>query len=566
VRGPQVEALNITETFPGILLQKEGKAANRIFPFRKWALRVPEPKSGTLDFERFPFQKQLYTAHGADAAELVIMKSTQVGVSAYLLRWAMYHADLAGLTALYVFPKRQQMYDFADARIRAAILGSDYLTQRIPGGYVNNKGLKQVGLGWLYARGSESKADLDSVDADALVFDEYDSLRQENIPDAERRITGSLEGRIRRVGVPSIPGWGIDELYHEGDQRSWFVRCECGERQRLTYDDNVDEEAAKVVCAKCRRPLDVGRGEWVAAHPDREIRSYHIPRLIVPNTNMRTIITAHHRTNPYERQVHFNKDLGEAYAPSEGRLALDVIRAAQRDDIPLRGKPLKGGSPDIVTAGIDVASVRSLHVRISAVGENHKRALWIGEAEDFDAVEKLLNRFKVNMAAVDHLPEGRLARKLAEALPGRVFLVSFGTETQRQVITVDADARMTRVRRTEALDATLDGIREQRNLLPGELPHDYEKHLQSPIRVVEKNPDTGAHRVVYRSTGADDYAMAECYDLVAKELWLWRQATDDALREEMEPLDDVVDFERAHLDGDDGDAEIEYQAGLEQHQ
>lgn len=559
---PEMTALDgipATEVTAEFLLRRDEKVANRMVPFLGWAMKVPEPKSGTLDFDRFPFQRQLYSDHGAHDRELVIKKSTQVGISAYLLRWAMYHADIGGLNSLYIFPKRQQMYDFADARIRAAILVSPYLSKRIPHAHVNNKGLKQVGTGWLYARGSESKADLDSVDADVLCLDEYDTLRQENIPDAERRITGSLEGRIRRVGVPSIPGWGIDELYQEGDQRQWFVRCECGERQTPNYDDNVDEDHAKIICAKCGLPLDVAGGEWVAAFPDREIRSYHVPRLIVPNCDLRTIIKAHHRTSPSERQVHFNKDLGEAYAPSEGRLSHDAIRAAQRKDIPLRAKRYRGQG--FVTMGIDVASVRSLHVRISGVEADRKFALFIGEVEDFDEVAKLLDRYNVNMAAVDHLPEGRLARKLAERFAGRVFLVSFGGDTQREVLKVDPDTRMARVRRTEALDATFDAIREQRNLLPGELPLDYEKHMTSPIRVVERDPDTGAHKVIYRSTGPDDFAMAEVYDLVAKECYIWRQSTDDALREELAPLEDVGDFERARLS--DTGTDIVYRGGLE---
>jgi hypothetical protein len=80
--------------------------------FLQWSQRIPEPKSGRLDFERFPFQRELYES-GADNRELVIKKATQVGVSAHSIRWAIYWAEQAGLTAVYVFPYQRQLADFS---------------------------------------------------------------------------------------------------------------------------------------------------------------------------------------------------------------------------------------------------------------------------------------------------------------------------------------------------------------------------------------------------------------------------------------------------------------------
>jgi phage terminase large subunit GpA-like protein len=179
-------------------------------PFFSWAQRIPEPKLGRLSFEDYPFQVELYS-DGADHPDTCVKKATQVGISAYLLRWVLYWPDQRGLTGLYVFPRRKQMYDFADARVDAAIRRSEYLAARVgnPGADmkgVDNKGLKRVGTGWVYFRGSESEDDLDSVDADVLCMDEYDRLKAANIPVAERRVSGEHSlGLIRRVGVPSVP-------------------------------------------------------------------------------------------------------------------------------------------------------------------------------------------------------------------------------------------------------------------------------------------------------------------------------------------------------------------------
>jgi hypothetical protein len=534
-----------------LLKQKLAEQTGNVPSFFRWAMKVPEPKSGPLDFDRFPFQRELYDQEGAMDPEVVVMKSTQVGISTYLLRWAMYHADTRSQNALYVFPKRQQMYDFADARIRAAILASPYLRNRIPQSHVNNKGLKQIGAGYLYARGSESKDDLDAVDADVLCLDEYDTLRQENIPDAERRISGSRNGLIRRVGVPSIPGYGVDALYHKTDMRRWMVKCEgCNEAQALEYDQNVDEESATLVCHKCRKPLNAAKGEWVAEFPDRDVRGYHIPRLVVPNLDLRPIIEAHHKANPYEVTVHHNKDLALAYAPEEGRLSDEALAAASRADIP-REAP---GIPqcDLVTMGVDVASVRALNVRVSAYrlpvnGLPVKRSLFIGEAQDFGQVAELMERYQVNMCCVDHEPEHRMARALAEQFPGRVYLAHFITSRSSTVFNPDPEMRTAGVKRTEILDATFDAIRQQRNLLPMDKPPGYVKQMQALSRVVTESSD-GRVRGEYRSVAADDYAFAEAYDTLALQVWLWQSSVTDTLREETMAFEDVYDWEPSQLD------------------
>lgn len=448
----------------------------------------------------------------------------------------------------------------SDARIRASILASPYLLGRIPGAFVQNKGLKQIGSGWVYYRGSESVADLDSVDADVLALDEYDTLKHAHIPDAERRITGSQVGLIRRVGVPSTPGWGIDALYQDSDRRRWHVKCDsCNERQYLTFEQNVDLERGLRVCRKCRKPLDVAQGEWVAEFPDRDVRGYHLPRLIVPGLDLPTLIKASEKTKPTERQVFRNKDLGEAFAPEEGRLSLTALQAAQSAG---GGYTLVPGyiGAGVVTMGVDVASSRNLNVRVSEhMQDGRKRALFIGEVESFDDLALMMERFSVKMAVVDHLPEGRLARAFAERFPGRVYIVAFAT-AQGKVLDIKDEQRMITVRRVELLDATFEQVRLQRNLLPNDPPEGYFQQMQNLVRHTEED-EVGKVVVEYRSTGADDYAMAEAYDVVATEAWLFRQQMAESEREVFRPLEDMLEFSRANLSGEQSADDVRYDAG-----
>jgi hypothetical protein len=552
---------------------------NRVVDFLAWAKKVPEPKSGTLDFTRFPFQVELYKklAHDRDG---VVMKGTQVGVSAWLLRWAIFWADTRGLTALYVFPKDKQLGDFSNQRIRPLITGSSYLADRVPGDHINNVHLRQIGLGWINLRGSQSKEALDSVDADVLALDEYDTLTQENIPDAERRVSApTSKGLIRRVGVPSVDDFGISKLYEKSDRRRWFVRCgHCNERQFIHFfqrdpngevvdetdedaqDDGlpnatsayVNREVAAVYCGKCHSEIgadEIQHGEWVAEFPMREVKGYHIHRMMVPGSDVKKIVESSEAISPMERQVFWNKDLGLPHSEKEGRLSKQAISAAQAV-LNYNMGPRSGYSgSNLITMGVDVASVRDLNIRVSEhLGDRRKRALFIGTAKNFDVVAELIDAYRVNMTCIDHLPDGRLAREIANRYHGRVFISRFLPPTSHDVLVWDDEQMTAGIKRTEAIDATYSLVRAQRNLLPLDVPEDYVTQLRAAQRF-DSIDDMGRRTVGYKKLGDQDYLMAEVYDLMASELWSAINLTDALKTEEVTTLDEQLEgFQRSTVD------------------
>jgi phage terminase large subunit GpA-like protein len=394
--------------------------ALRRTPFRSWAESVPEAR-GPLDFGRFRFQAELYDERSAHDAEMVVMKATQIGASSMTVRWVLYHADVHGRVALYTFPTDRELADFSRQRIRPLIRRSEHLMSRIPPDGVDNVGQRQVGVGWVYMRGTTRP--IDSIDADVVVFDEYDSSDQANLEASERRVTGPMSaGLLRRVGVPSIPGFGISKAYEETDQRIWTIRCDaCSAWNPMRGADafaaNVDQEQLVLVCRKCRRRLDIRLGQWVATFPDREVRGYHLPRLIVPGTRLSTIVANSRKTRPDQRQAFFNRDLGEPYAPSDGRLSIERIRACVDPDL----RPLaRLASHKFVVMGVNVASARALNVVIEeALDDRTGRRVFVGEVEDrdgrtaFDQLCELMDRYGVTMACIDHAPEGRFASAFA---------------------------------------------------------------------------------------------------------------------------------------------------------
>src|ERR1700733_3157629 len=104
---------------------------------------------------------------------------------------------------------------------------------------------------------------------------------------------------------------------------------------------------------------------------------FWMSKFIVPRINVSRIIENHHKTAPADVQTHYNRDLGEEYAPAEGRLSREALLRCTR---PGEVHQEDGRTSfNLKTMGVDVASARECTVRISEhIDEKRKRSLFIG--------------------------------------------------------------------------------------------------------------------------------------------------------------------------------------------
>jgi hypothetical protein len=547
---------------------KRSELVLRRTPFAEWALLVPEPR-GPLSFDRFPFQKALYSEEVTSAREVVVMKAAQCGLSAWAIRLALFSADVLGRTALYTFPTEKELQRFSSRRLRSAIRGSEHLMSRMPAAAIDSVFQKQVGPGWVELRGTNRPVDY--LDADIAIFDEYSASSAENIATAERRVSGpDSAGQLRRLGVPSYPGTGISAAYEESDARVWNAKCEaCGHwnplRGLVSFEQNVDLERGELVCANCGRGLDVRAGEWVATYPDRDVIGFAVPKLVIPGVKLGPIIKASRSTKPYERAAFLCRDLGEPFAADEQRLTLEQVMACV--DHNLRPQ-LAAQTFNPVVMGIDVAGTRPLNLTIEEMlSSDGGRKLWIGEVEDeagrsaFDQIAQLIRDFKVCAVCIDGQPESMFSRALAEAFPQQVYRVSFampaGGRRDPPIAVADDEKRYISAWRTVILDQVVNRFRRRQVVLPDPLPEGYSKQLGNAVRVVEVRGGW-RHVAVYQKLGADDYLMAEAYALLARELVKrasWREARALHAGPDFDPMlgtgDDYIDLTSPVVDDRD---------------
>ena len=109
-------------------------------------------------------------------------------------------------------------------------------------------------------------------------------------------------------------------------------------------------------------------------------------------------------TTPAALQEFRNAVLGETFVPPGGRLTLDVLDRCRRDYL------MPNDCEARTFMGVDVGI--KLHVVIRQLLDEEgirSRALFIGEVDTVDELSDLVQRYNVEGAIVDALPEQRLA-------------------------------------------------------------------------------------------------------------------------------------------------------------
>lgn len=173
---------------------------------------------------------------------IVVMKAAQVGISEWLLNtalWAAYIGWAGRGNGIYYFPTLVMANDFSQARIDKAISESPLLSRhgdrRPRGRGAKRRNLLRFGLGHLYIRGTEEDRHLTTIDADLVILDELDRMRDGVYERAQARLSSSEAPLIRVASTPTQPNLGIDRLFQLGDQRRWYVRCpHCRQQQTKT--------------------------------------------------------------------------------------------------------------------------------------------------------------------------------------------------------------------------------------------------------------------------------------------------------------------------------------------
>lgn len=466
-----------------------------------------------LTFDDRPYLIKIYKEWEPN---IVVKKSVQCGASEWAICDCFAQAE-RGLSVIYVLPKYTLRNRFVK-RIDKVIDRVPYYRENI--GDTDSLWHKRYCGSDIIFASSETSSDFIEFPADVVIVDEIDKCNQVNIALAPDRLTASEYKYQRKISTPTIEDYGIDLEYKKSDTKEWHITCEaCGERQPLDFFTNVIKEVSEkqfelidtewtenserdiqVYCRKCKKPIDrLAQGEWVAKHPDRHIKGYHINQLMASNVLISELWDAYLEGmgNHTLTQIFFNSRLGLAHTAEGDRLSNILLNTCIGDHM----IPSKIEDENIKTyMGIDVG--KSLHIIIGT----KEKVLFIGMRQSFEECSELIERFNVEKCVVDNRPETRKAVEFQKAHKDIVWLCEYidNNQTRLKTLVLDRKIKQVQANRTQSLDESVSKIVNKRIQLPKDAPgvsRFYDQMIAS-VRVIEEK-SSGRAEAIW--TKADDH-------------------------------------------------------------
>lgn len=563
----QKEMENIVGLAVLSLLAKRGTTVVKPLPppdtVYDWSIRHRRIEGLPFSLEKFLPLKALYAE---DHQHIVVIKPAQRGVSEYAINftsfalehgariWAAGQKD--GVNVAYIFPTIETLGDFSKERISGLEEETVHLA-RLFGEHddYNAVRFKQVGRSYLYLRGGWSPRALKSFPADILILDEYDEMDPKAVALARRRMNASVIHRELDISTPTIPGFGIHEMYGRSDQRVYRQRHRCGEWVGFDFFQNVvvnghpwqsgeggwrflaTEEiltaTVELLCPSCGGVVTEEErmvlGEWTANAPTvKAVRGYHIPWWPFPIVDLMRFAIAAVSRDPTEVEQFNQQDLGSAYSAAGAKLTPeDLLKCS----IGLENGRLPADvTYNKVTMGVDVGS--RLHYRISGQHNGETYVLAMGAVREFVEIHELMDRYGIRLCVIDAMPEQHSVSAFVAAFPGRVIAAGYPSNVQalkaqliapnkenKPNIDLIMDNKRVQVNRTMAMDRVSARIKAGEEYWPLAIAQASEvvANMCSPVRI-QTFDKTGQPTADWVHTTPDHYFHSSVYDLIAREL------------------------------------------------
>lgn len=354
----------------------------------------------------------------------VIMKSAQVGWSVLAILKSFWLAKHRKFNIIYVLPTRNVVKDFVTPKVNPMIYKNKVVRDSVT---VDSVNLKQISDRFIYYRGAFSDVEAISISADLVVADEYDRSDQNVLITYQSRLQASKWGYYWKFSNPSIPGYGVHELFQNSDQKHWFVTCShCGHEWFMDFerDDElkphyIDQDSLIYACGSCHKELsdaDRRNGRWIAKFPGKERRGYHISQLFMPWVSAKKIMEQYHES---DTQFFYNFVLGLPYLAAEFVINRESIVGIATPDKPA----MKG-----LVLGVDNG------VEKHWVLGNANGIISYGKTESWEDIEAMIQRYNC-ITVIDANPYPDVPKKLATRYRGKVFIHYYQQDTKNLGIT-----------------------------------------------------------------------------------------------------------------------------------
>jgi phage terminase large subunit GpA-like protein len=264
---------------------------------------------------RTPFLKEIMDSLSANSRvqHLVVMKSSQVGVTEATVNFIGYTMDHAPAPMMILLPTLDARDAWKAQKLNPLLLETP-IVRDILGGQRSRDAANRADMidfpgGVLFLAGGNSPNSYAQRSVRTIIMDDLDRFPPEvgsegdPVKLAEGRTKAFARAKRMLISTPTVSGESlIEREWEKSDQRRYHLPCpHCDALQAIEWGgpetthgikwSKIDGEvtAAWYVCRSCAReisehhkPKMLAGGRWIAGHPERHIRGYHLTALLAP--------------------------------------------------------------------------------------------------------------------------------------------------------------------------------------------------------------------------------------------------------------------------------------------
>lgn len=468
-------------------------------------------------------------------------KPAQVGWTEIFIRWAICKSvKHQGFTTIFTQPTKQMAEDFSKGRAKDAIEQCVAAQELLRGGDLDSAQVKRIGLSYLYFKGTVGKSSAISVPADALVHDETNFSAPDTLDKFKSRIQHSEWALVRNISTPTIPKFGVSQMYEDSDKKHIQWRCTgCGTWQILEWPNSIwfkypdgwkpakDEKVlahakserrrgipleAEYLCCSCGKVMERSNNwEWIAEVPGAEswaggVSGYSMSWMdVVWKKPWDVICASDPELKGYKHIADFyNFVLGQPHLGAK-----DGVTETDFQTIVDLVTEQKARS-DCSFVGIDVG--KTCHVSVYEPGWDS--TITVARQFTFDGanmeteVDDILEKYNPLAVVIDAMPYELEVDRIITKHKGRVFKTRFKGEK----FTYDEVIEEIRVPRTKWIDLVVDNVRNRVYRYLGGFGAIVEtvRHFENIARISEED-ELGNIEYSWVNVGPDHFVLSQVY-------------------------------------------------------
>jgi len=319
--------------------------------------------------------------------EIVVMKSSQVGVTEAVVNVLGYTMDYAPAPIMVMLPTIDSRDSWKVQKLNPLLQETPAVRDLLGGvksrDAANRQDLIDFPGGVLFLAGGNSPNSYAQKSVRTIILDDLDRFPEEIGEEGD--IITLAEGRTKAfprhirayISTPTVKEGLIDRQWQKSDQRRFHVPCpHCGELQPLEWGGpdvahgikyavlpNGEIVNVRYVCRECgaeilehHKPQMLAGGAWIAQHPERATRGYHISALYAPiglGPSWLDLVRGWHaaQENTATLRAFINTNLGEPW--EERGESIDPLALLNRLELYPEDSPRR-----VRSVGIDVQKDR----------------------------------------------------------------------------------------------------------------------------------------------------------------------------------------------------------------